>query len=83
MTQETPTPPKPAQPETQPPPHIPDGHTADPPPAPVKGAEDAEKAPDHLRVAGRKEMDMPPRRWDIVDEQGDESFPASDPPGNY
>lgn len=38
---------------------------------------------DHVRVAGRKEMDMPPRSWDKVDEEGDESFPASDPPANY
>lgn len=38
---------------------------------------------DHVRVAGRKEMDMPPRQWDKVDEESDESFPASDPPGNY
>ena len=36
-----------------------------------------------VRAAGRKEMRDPPRDWDIVDEQSDESFPASDPPGNY
>lgn len=36
-----------------------------------------------VRTAGRKEMRDPPRDWDIVDEQSDESFPASDPPGNY
>ncbi|QRZ12143.1 hypothetical protein JWJ88_05705 [Paracoccus methylovorus] len=36
-----------------------------------------------IRPAGRREMDNPPRDWDIVDEQSDESFPASDPPGNY
>ena len=37
----------------------------------------------HVRTAGRSEMKHPPRNWDIVDEQSDESFPASDPPGNY
>ena len=37
----------------------------------------------HIRPAGRRAMANPPRSWDIVDEQGDESFPASDPPGNY
>lgn len=36
-----------------------------------------------VRTAGRKEMRDPPADWDIVDEQSDESFPASDPPGNY
>lgn len=36
-----------------------------------------------VRTAGRREMRNPPREWDIVDEQSDESFPASDPPGNY
>ena len=36
-----------------------------------------------VRTAGRKEMQNPPSDWDMVDEQSDESFPASDPPGNY
>ncbi|RDW12823.1 hypothetical protein [Paracoccus thiocyanatus] len=41
-----------------------------------------ESEPD-IRPAGRRQMGNPPRNWDIVDEQSDESFPASDPPGNY
>lgn len=43
----------------------------------------APKPHDYVRPAGRKEMEMPPRKWDKVDEESDESFPASDPPGNY
>lgn len=43
----------------------------------------ARARPHRVRTAGRSEMRNPPRNWDIVDEQGDESFPASDPPGNY
>lgn len=36
-----------------------------------------------IRVAGLTEMKNPPRNWDLVDEIGDESFPASDPPATY
>ena len=33
-----------------------------------------------VRSAGPKAMHTPPRKWDDVDQSGDESFPASDPP---
>lgn len=37
-----------------------------------------------VRPAGPESMrDRPRRGWDRVDEQVDESFPASDPPANY
>ena len=39
--------------------------------------------PVQVRAAGPEAMQTPPERWDIVDEQSDQSFPASDPPGNY
>ncbi|PTE20465.1 hypothetical protein C5F48_17385 [Cereibacter changlensis JA139] len=36
-----------------------------------------------IRNAGTRSMQTPPRDWDETDEELDESFPASDPPGNY
>ena len=50
-----------------------------------KPDESKEQAKDHtyVRPAGRRKMDMPPGGWSKTDEEVDESFPASDPPGNY
>jgi hypothetical protein len=37
-----------------------------------------------VRDAGPEEQEgLTAADWDLVDEQSDESFPASDPPGNY
>jgi hypothetical protein len=36
-----------------------------------------------IRPAGPKDMDLPPKTWRKEDQESDESFPASDPPGNY
>ena len=37
--------------------------------------------PTYVRPAGREDMDMAPATWSRTDEESDESFPASDPPG--
>jgi hypothetical protein len=39
--------------------------------------------PTPVRPAGPQDMRDPPKEWDKVDEESDESFPASDPPANY
>ena len=39
--------------------------------------------PTYVRPAGPRDMDMGPSTWSKTDEESDESFPASDPPGNY
>lgn len=66
------------QPEEQP-----LGHVKDTTQQEESADEAADLPDDYVRVAGRKEMQMPPKKWDKVDEESDESFPASDPPGNY
>jgi len=49
------------------------------------GKPEAEKPvpPSPVRPAGPESMRDPPRKWDEVDEESDESFPASDPPSTY
>ena len=37
----------------------------------------------YIREAGPEKQSIHNHDWDMVDEQADESFPASDPPGNY
>jgi len=39
--------------------------------------------PVQVRPAGQESTADTHHEWDEVDEQVDESFPASDPPGNY
>ncbi len=36
-----------------------------------------------VRNAGASSMRDKPKQWNKTDEESDESFPASDPPGNY
>ena len=45
--------------------------------------QDAPEDMREIRPAGPENMETPPEEWDEVDEESDESFPASDPPGNY
>ncbi|MFD1913095.1 hypothetical protein [Halodurantibacterium flavum] len=45
--------------------------------------EQARAAGNDVRQAGREDMRNPPKQWDKLDEELDQSFPASDPPANY
>ncbi len=36
-----------------------------------------------IRNAGPEAMKSDVKDWDMIDQQADESFPSSDPPGNY
>jgi len=49
----------------------------------AKGFDTEAPPPPKVRDAGPEAQQSPPKRWDVVDQQADESFPASDPPGNY
>ncbi|TNC50715.1 hypothetical protein FHG66_06990 [Rubellimicrobium rubrum] len=54
-----------------------------PRPARLSGSSGTKSPYQPVRNAGPEEMTLPMKRWDIVDETVDESFPASDPPGSY
>lgn len=63
------------------------GQDLDPSPrgeAPAPAEPEPGQSPDQdIRPAGPKDMDIKPRGWSKTDQELDESFPASDPPGNY
>lgn len=48
-----------------------------------RGSSDDEPSLPDVRDAGPEAMRDPPKQWTAEDQYSDESFPASDPPGNY
>lgn len=58
-------------------------HREGEPETPTGNSEKGRGVPTPVRPAGPEDMRDPPTKWDEVDEQSDESFPASDPPANY
>ena len=60
---------------------VPEAQHPDDDAAAVRPGEGSDHA--YARPAGRKKMNLPPSTWSKTDEEVDESFPASDPPGNY
>ncbi len=49
----------------------------------VTEKEQDKKTSKDVRDSGKENMENPPEEWTEVDEELDESFPASDPPANY
>jgi|GEM_PF-4316051 len=76
-------PPLPDYPPQTPPDGVPQDLPAERPDPGIDAPPGTGEDPDYIRPAGRREMDLPPENWDILDETIDESFPASDPPGTY
>ncbi|MCB1496047.1 MAG: hypothetical protein KDJ86_09700 [Bauldia sp.] len=55
----------------------------DPSPPAGKRPDEEVVPPPPVRPAGPDSMRDPPKEWDEVDEDSDESFPASDPSAKY
>jgi len=50
----------------------------------LSGSDNTHGGQNRVRDAGPEEQEgISARDWDLIDQQADESFPASDPPANY